>query len=266
MITLGTYLTLLCVLFLVVPAAIVAVRRLRLAEACAARHAGRLERLKALVLQNRELSKRSLSQQLEAYLYAQVRGAWCAARNTRTRQRVATGTRWRRSSIRDRCSCRVRSPRELVRRGWRAPTPAHARSLCAACTPSPLPRQTNIGYTLDAVQAVLSLLSVFLFIAASYLPPNSGARALCVRACATVCAACERADARPPGSFARVLELPLRHRRSRPPRARAHSPRSRTHAHTRAEADPLAFTVMEALLSLYFLFDFALRMYLARDR
>lgn len=137
-ISLGGYLALLAFTFVATPAAVLAARYFDVQRKCARWNAARqaaaavahapssptsssaavvrgfrqvdqylraavpLERLKSLLLQNKELSKRPLSQQMEAYLYS----------------------------------------------------------------------RTSYGYTLDVVQAVLSLLSCALFIMNSYKPPH----------------------------------------------------------------------------------------------
>lgn len=74
-ITLGGYLAILLILFFATPVAILIVRRFGLAQSFDLQSLLRkvpFERLKALVLQNRELSKRPLSMQLEAFLYSQT--------------------------------------------------------------------------------------------------------------------------------------------------------------------------------------------------
>jgi voltage-gated potassium channel len=104
-INVGTYLTILTLIFLAVPVVVIVFRRYKLQDRFATtQFVSRVpfEKLKSLILQNRELSKRPFAQQLEAYLYS----------------------------------------------------------------------QTNYGYVLDVVQALLSLVSVALFIAGSYQPPH----------------------------------------------------------------------------------------------
>ena len=104
-ITVSTYIGILVSLFFALPLAILLVRYGGWTEALSLRVCARrvpLQRLQALVLHDGSLSKRPLSQQLEAYLFA----------------------------------------------------------------------QTSWGYVLDVTQAVLSLISVSLFIAASYRPPS----------------------------------------------------------------------------------------------
>ena len=135
----ASYIGILAVLFVLTPACILAVRYLGLSKYLSLELFARnvpFEKLQALVLHNASLisKKRSLSSQLEAYLYA--------------------STQW--------------------------------------------------GYALDMAQAVLSLVSVALFIAASYRPPY--------------------------------------------------------------EAEPAWAMVLELLLTLWFLGDYALRFYLAKDR
>jgi len=102
----GTYLGILVLIFVAVPLAIIIVRKLGIADLCSLQSlisTVPFERMKGLVLQNRELSKRPIARQLEAFLYA----------------------------------------------------------------------QTNWGFMLDLVQAMLSMLSVALFIANTYQPPGS---------------------------------------------------------------------------------------------
>jgi hypothetical protein len=106
-VSLPTYLFILAVLFFALPVSILIVRYNGWSKYMSLERFARrvpLQRLQALVLRNGTLSKRPLSQQLEAFLYS----------------------------------------------------------------------QTSWGYALDMVQAVLSLVSVALFIASSYRPPTEG--------------------------------------------------------------------------------------------
>ena len=135
---LATYLSVLAVLFMVTPLTILLIRYYKLSPYISlevlARRVVPFEKLKTLIIQNAQLSKRPLSQQLEAYLY--------------------THTSW--------------------------------------------------GFVLDVAQALLSLVSVALFIASSYRPPT--------------------------------------------------------------ESEPLWAMILELILTLYFLVDYALRLYMSKDR